>query len=391
MHKSLILGARMRNKADKVVELEQSIEELNKRSELEAAKLEQAGNDEEVSAVEKSLEEIQKELDEKEAEKEKLEAEIEDLKKQIEEQNRKAPTYPKKEEQRGGQKLEQRDAIAKYIRSGQTRDIVGLKTTDSGSGALIPKEVLKPHFVNKTRNPLLDLLQRVKVNSGSGKYPVIKKTDGVMVSTDELKSNPELGKPAISDIDYSIKTYRGYIPVSQEMIDDADYDIMSIVEDEVINQGENTELSLVAAVLKTATQADATGFDGIKDIYNKKLKSIYKASIVVTKSMFAALDKVKDKDGNYMLQTNVASPTGYSFGGKTIYKVEDTVFGNEGEMKFFIGDVTEFVKEFDRQQVYVKWVNNDIYGQLLGLFVRWDIKKVDEEAGFFGTYTDAVG
>lgn len=389
MHKSLILGARMRNKAEKVVELEQSIEELNKRSELEAKKLEQAGNDEEVSTVEKNLENIQKELDEKLAEKEQLEKEIEDLQNQVEELNRKAPTYPSKEH-RGGQKLEQRDAIAKYIRTGQTRDIVGLKTTDSGSGALIPKEVLKPHFVNKTRNPLLDLLERVKVNSGSGKYPVIKKTDGVMVSTDELKSNPELGKPAISDIDYSIKTYRGYIPVSQEMIDDADYDIMSIVEDEVVNQGENTELSLVTAVLKTATQADAAGFDGIKDIYNKKLKSIYKASIVVTKSMFAALDKVKDKDGNYMLQTNVASPTGYSFGGKTIYKVEDTVFGNEGEMKFFIGDVTEFVKEFDRQQVYVKWVNNDIYGQLLGLFVRWDIKKVDEEAGFFGTYTDVV-
>lgn len=389
MHKSLILGARMRNKADEVVELEKSIKELNKRSELEAAKLEQARNDEEVSAVEKNLEEIQKELDEKKAEKEQLEKEIEELENQVKELNRKAPTNPS-QEKRGGQKLEQRDAIAKYIRTGQTRDIVGLKTTDSGSGALIPTEVLKPHFLEKTRNPLLDLVERVKVNSGSGKYPVIKKTDGVMVSTDELKANSELGKPAISEIDYSIKTYRGYIPVSQEMIDDADYDIMSIVEDEVVNQGENTELSLVTAVLKKATQADAAGFDGIKDIYNKKLKSIYKASIVVTKSMFAALDKVKDKDGRYMLQTDVASPTGYSFGGKTIYKVDDAVFGNEGDMKFFIGDVTEFVKEFDRQQVYVKWVNNDIYGQLLGLFVRWDIKKVDEEAGFFGTYTDVV-
>lgn len=389
MNKLLILGARMRNKADEVVELEKSINELNKRSELEAAKLEQAGNDDEVSAVEKNLEDIQKELEDKLAEKEQLEKEIEDLQNQVEEFNRKAPTYPS-QEKRGGQKLEQRDAIAKYIRTGQTRDIEGLKTTDSGSAALIPTEVLKPHFVNKTRNPLLDLVERVKVNSGSGKYPVIKKTDGVMVSTEELKSNPELGKPAISEIDYSIKTYRGYVPVSQEMIDDADYDIMTIVENEVFNQGENTELSLVTAVLKTATQADAAGFDGIKDIYNKKLKSIYKASIVVTKSMFAALDKVKDKDGRYMLQTDVASPTGYSFGGKTIYKVDDTVFGNEGDMKFFIGDVTEFVKEFDRAQVSVKWVNNDIYGQLLGLFIRLDIKKADEEAGFFGTYTDVV-
>ena len=389
MNKALIYGARMRAKASKVVELEEAITELNERSAIEAEKLDRAETEEEVSTVEKSLEDIQKELEEKQAEKAKLEEEIEELQKQVDEQNRKAPTYPDGE-QRGGKKLEQRDAIAKYIRTGQTREITGLKTTDSGSAALIPTEVLKPHFVNKTRNPLLDLVERVKVNSGSGKYPVIKKTDGVMVSTDELKSNPELGKPAISDIDYSIKTYRGYIPVSQEMIDDADYDIMAIVEDEVINQGENTELSLVTAVLKTATQADAAGFDGIKDIYNKKLKSIYKASIVVTKSMFAALDKVKDKDGRYMLQTDVTSPTGYSFGGKTIYKVDDTVFGNKGDMKFFIGDVTEFVKEFDRSQVSVKWVNNDIYGQLLGLFIRLDMKKVDEEAGFFGTYTDVV-
>ena len=389
MNKSLILGARMRTKANKVVELEEAIEELNNRSAIEAEKLDRAETEEEVSTVEKSLEDIQKELEEKQAEKAKLEEEIEELQKQVDEQNRKAPTYPNGE-QRGGKKLEQRDAIAKFIRTGQTRDIVGLKTTDSGSAALIPTEVLKPHFLEKTRNPLLNLVQRVKVNSGSGKYPVIKKTDGKMLSTEELKANPELGKPSISEIDYSIKTYRGYIPVSQEMIDDADYDIMSIVEDEVFNQGENTELSLIAAVLKTATQADAAGFDGIKDIYNKKLKSIYKASIVVTQSMFAALDKVKDKDGRYMLQTDVASPTGYSFGGKPIYKVDDTVFGNEGDMKFFIGDISEFVGLFDRSQVSVKWVNNDIYGQLLGLFIRLDVKKVDEEAGFFGTYTDVV-
>ena len=389
MNKALILGARMRTKANKVVELEEAIEELNNRSAIEAEKLDRAETEEEVSTVEKSLEELQKELEEKQAEKAKLEEEIEDLQKQVDEQNRKAPTF-KDVEQRGGKKLEQRDAIAKFIRTGQTRDIVGLKTTDSGSAALIPTEVLKPHFLEKTRNPLLDLVQRVKVNSGSGKYPVIKKTDSKMASTEELKANPELGKPSISEIDYSIKTYRGYIPVSQEMIDDADYDIMSIVEDEVFNQGENTELSLVATILKSATQADAAGFDGIKDIYNKKLKSIYKASIVVTQSMFAALDKVKDKNGRYMLQTDVASPTGYSFGGKTIYPVDDTVFGSEGDMKFFIGDVSEFVKLFDRSQVSVKWVNNDIYGQLLGLFIRLDVKRVDVAAGFFGTYTDVV-
>ncbi|MDS2370283.1 phage major capsid protein, partial [Streptococcus pneumoniae] len=76
----------------------------------------------------KTVDGLQREIEEKEAEKVQLEKEIDELEKQIEEQNRKAPT-PGKTEKRGGKTLEQRDAIAKYIRTGQTRDIVGLKTT----------------------------------------------------------------------------------------------------------------------------------------------------------------------------------------------------------------------------------------------------------------------
>lgn len=391
MNKAVIFGARMRAKATKVVELEESIKDLQKRYDLEAERLERAETEEEVSVVEESLKELQTELAAKEAEKAELEKEIEGLQKQIEEQNRKAPSYSAGENRGGKKEMGQREAVAKFIRSyGRVREIEGLKTTDSGSAALIPVEILQPKNVEKTRNPLLNLVKRVKVSSGSGKYPVIKKTDNKMVSVKELQENPELGKPSINEIDYSIETYRGYIPVSQEMIDDANYDIMSIVEDEVFNQGENTELSLVTGVLKTATVANASGFDGLKDIYNVKLKAIYNTSLVVTKSMFNALDKVKNKNGDYMLQRDVTSPTGYSFGGKTIYIVDDTVFGNEGEMKFFIGDVEQFLTLFDRLQVSVKWVNNDIYGQLLGLFIRLGVKKTDSDAGFFGTYTDAV-
>lgn len=62
MNKAIIFGARMRAKATKVVELEESIEDLNKRSDLEAEKLERAETDEEVSAVEESLEELQTEI-----------------------------------------------------------------------------------------------------------------------------------------------------------------------------------------------------------------------------------------------------------------------------------------------------------------------------------------
>nr|DAP63753.1 MAG TPA: major capsid protein [Caudoviricetes sp.] len=386
MNKALILGARMRTKANKVVELEEAIEELNNRSAIEAEKLDRAETDEEVSTVEKSLEDIQKELEEKQAEKAKLEEEIEELQKQVDEQNRKAPTF-KDGDQRGGKKLEKREAVISYIRSlGQKRD--GVKTTDVG--AIIPKEVLQPQKTPERQNPLLNLVHIVKVTSGSGSYPVMKKSNRKMTEVGELEENPELGKTKIKEVDYKIKTYRGEIPISREAIDDAQYDLIGLLQEDIQDQDEQTKLAIVADVLKTAKAVNASGYDGLKDILNTKISSVYKKSLVVTDSMFNALDKVKDKTGRYMLQADITSPTGYSFSGKTIYPVDDTLLGQEGDMKYFIGDVEYFLTLFDRMELSVNWEDNHRYGKNLASYLRFDIKKTDEDAGVFGTYTDVV-
>lgn len=385
MNKALIFGARMRAKATKVVELEESIEDLNKRSALEAEKLERAETDEEVSAVEESLEELKTELAAKEAEKAELEKEIEELQKQIDEQNSKSPDAG---ERGGKQKMEKREAVVAYVRSmGEKRE--GVKTTDVG--AIIPKEVLQPQKEPERQNPLLNLVHVVKVSSGSGSYPVIKKSKRKMVEVGELEENPELGKSKINEVDYKIKTYRGELPLSREAIDDAQYNLIEIMQDDIQDQDEQTKLAIVADILKTATVVNAAGYDGLKDILNVKISSVYKKSLVVTDSMFNALDKVKDKEGRYMLQPDITSPTGYSFSGKTIYPVDDELLGSEGDMKYFIGDVEYFLTLFDRMQLSVQWEDNHRFGKNLASYLRFDVKKTDEDAGVFGTYTDAVG
>ena len=385
MNKALIFGARMRAKATKVVELEESIEDLNKRSALEAEKLERAETEEEVSAVEKSLEELQTELAAKEAEKAELEKEIEELQKQIDEQNSKSPDAG---ERGGKQKMEKREAVVAYIRSmGEKRE--GVKTTDVG--AIIPKEVLQPQKEPERQNPLLNLVHVVKVSSGSGSYPVIKKSKRKMVEVGELEENPELGKSKINEVDYKIKTYRGELPLSREAIEDAQYNLIEIMQDDIQDQDEQTKLAIVADILKTATVVNAAGYDGLKDILNVKISSVYKKSLVVTDSMFNALDKVKDKEDRYMLQPDITSPTGYSFSGKTIYPVDDELLGSEGDMKYFIGDVEYFLTLFDRMQLSVQWEDNHRFGKNLASYLRFDVKKTDEDAGVFGTYIDAVG
>ncbi|HEL1804190.1 TPA: phage major capsid protein [Streptococcus suis] len=387
MNKALIFGARMRAKATKVVELEESIKDLQKRTALEADKLERAETEEEVSAVEKTLEELQAELESKEAEKAELEKEIEDLQKQIDEQNRKAPTYEGGEDRGGKKKMEKREAVVAYVRSiGQKRE--GVKTTDVG--AIIPKEVLQPQKEPERQNPLLNLIHVVNVSSGSGSYPVLKKSNRKMVEVGELEENPELGKTKITEVDYKIKTYRGELPLSREAIEDAQYDLIGIMQDDIQDQDEQTKLALVADILKTATVVNASGYDGLKDILNVKIKSVYNKVLVVTDSMFNALDKVKDKEGRYMLQPDITSPTGYSFSGKPIYPIADDLFGSEGDMKYFIGDIHYFLTLFDRMQLSVQWEDNHRFGKNLASYLRFDVKKTDADAGVFGTYTDAV-
>ena len=387
MNKTVILGALRSRKADKVAGLIDSIEELNKRSVVELEKLDRAKTEEEVLAVEKTVDGLQKEIEEKEAEKAQLEKEIDELEKEIEEQNRKAPT-PGKTEKRGGKTLEQREAFNHYLRTKEVR-ADGLKSAEGE--AIIPVELMMPKEAKQDKTDLTSLVNIVNVKNASGKWAVVKLTDQTMNTVEELEENPELAKPTFTKVNYEIKTRRGHLPVSQELIDDADYDVMGLVAKQAKNQERITKNKEIAKVLKTATAKSAAGLDGLKDILNVELKPYYDATIVCTQSMFAALDKIKDKDGRYMLQTDITSPTGYKFAGRVIDVYPDDIIGDaKGEMKAFIGDVGEFATLFDRAQTTVKWQDDTIYGQYLGTANRFDVKKVDEAAGFYVTYTDVV-
>lgn len=387
MNKTVILGALRSRKADKVAGLIDSIEELNKRSVVELEKLDRAKTEEEVLAVEKTVDGLQKEIEEKEAEKAQLEKEIDELEKEIEEQNRKAAT-PGKTEKRGGKTLEQREAFNHYLRTKEVR-ADGLKSAEGE--AIIPVELMMPKEAKQDKTDLTSLVNIVNVKNASGKWAVVKLTDQTMNTVEELEENPELAKPTFTKVNYEIKTRRGHLPVSQELIDDADYDVMGLVAKQAKNQERITKNKEIAKVLKTATAKSAAGLDGLKDILNVELKPYYDATIVCTQSMFAALDKIKDKDGRYMLQTDITSPTGYKFAGRVIDVYPDDIIGDaKGEMKAFIGDVGEFATLFDRAQTTVKWQDDKIYGQYLGTANRFDVKKVDEAAGFYVTYTDVV-
>jgi len=211
-----------------------------------------------------------------------------------------------------------------------------------------------------------------------------------MASVAELLANPELAKPVITEVAYDILTYRGFIPVSQEVIEDADYPVTELIADEINDQDRNTKNFAIATILKTATAKAVTGLDGIKSMKNKSLKKVYAPKFIITSSLYNALDTLKDLDGKYILQSDITVDSGTKLLGKECEVVDDTMLGVDGSLVGFFGDAKAFMTLFDRKKASVKWVDNDVYGELLAGFVRFDAKKVDADAGFFFTYTAAV-
>lgn len=382
----VLLGAKLNLKRSSLREVETKLNEFVKKRDELSASIEGVDNEEDLTAIENEVNENEEEIKKVEEEKANLEKEIEELETQLEELNRKKPGKGAKRNMSKNPEL--RESINQYVRTkGQVRE--GFKTVDGG--ALIPDELLAPVKAPEDVVDLKGLVSVKKVNSGAGKFPVIKKSGSKMVSVAELEKNPELAKPTISEVPYDIETYRGYIPVSQEAIDDADYDIAGLIAEEIADQELNTTNAAIAAVLKTATPKAVTGLDGLKKVFNKDIKKIYNAKAVISASLYNVLDTMKDKNGRYLLQDDITVDSGKRLFGKEVVVLDDDMIGNvDGDLVGFVGDPKAFCTLFDRKRASVKWVDNDIYGQLLAGFVRFDVVATDMDAGYYITFTEEI-
>nr|WP_270779018.1 phage major capsid protein [Enterococcus durans] len=275
-------------------------------------------------------------------------------------------------------------SINQFIRTkGEKRD--GLTTV--GAEAVIPVDrITKPEKQPETVVDLRQHVGRVPVTTGTGSYPILRANKNKMTSVAELVKNPELAKPEFTKVNYEIDTYRGYIPVSQEALDDSDIDLGGLVAEHIQRQSLNTSNAEIAKKLQTATAKTVTDIDGLKDIVNVTIDPAYNVKFIASQSFFNELDKMKDNDGRYLLQQDVTVASGYKLLGREVVVMADDVIGTKaGDKVAFVGDPSLFAKFFDRQQASVRWVDNDVYGQLLAGFIRFDVQVADNAAGFYVT------
>lgn len=262
----------------------------------------------------------------------------------------------------------------------------GVKKTDT-TKITSEELVTTPIREIKTTVDLKPFTTIYPAKKASGKYPILKKATSKMISVAELEKNPKLAKPEFEQVDWSVETYRGAIPVSQESVDDADVDLISIVAETVGQIKVNTTNAAIANVLKSFTTKTVASVDDIKKILNVDLDPAYDVAFVVSQSFYQILDTLKDGNGRYLLQDSITAVTGKVLLGKPVFVLSDEVLGASGEAKAFIGDFKRGVLFADRKDLGLRWADNEIYGQYLQAVLRFGVKKVDAKAGYFVTFT----
>ncbi|WP_233671619.1 phage major capsid protein [Pediococcus pentosaceus] len=278
-------------------------------------------------------------------------------------------------------------SIENYIRSHGTVRDAGLKTGDIGP--MIPEEIIyNPESEVNSVYDLSKLVTKTPATTGSGTYPILKRAVAVMNTVEELAESPELAKPEFEEVTWKIATYRGKIPISEESLQDTQVPLMPIIQRNAGEQRLNTLNKAISAKLVTfnakASTADTVA-DDLKHVLNVDLDPAYDKSIVISQSAYQVLDTLKDKEGRYLLQESITAASGLTLFGKQVVVVNDELLGQVGEAHIWVGDLKRAILYINRVDTQISWVKNEIYGQYLGLAMRFDVEVADKEAGYFVT------
>ena len=272
-----------------------------------------------------------------------------------------------------GTVAEERSNFQNYILTGEIRDL----TTDSG--AVVVPEAISNQVENLTEDSVrLDKFVKVqKVNTKSGVHPVyIGDAIAPLQSVAELEENPKLAVQPISEKRFDVKTYRGYLPVSRESIEDgvgAEKLVKEILAEAVVN----TRNAHILDALGEFEAVTAEDLDALKDIVNVDLKLRYKKQIIMSQSAFNTIDKMKDNNGQYLFQNSISSETGKRLFGLAVVILDDELIG---ENTMYVGDMSKAVVLFDRSQYSAQWTSYMHFAECLMVAIRHDVKVLDENA-----------
>ena len=219
---------------------------------------------------------------------------------------------------------------------------------------------------------------------------------------DEAAEFDEVGTPKMRSIKYKIKKRGGIIKLTFDLLRDTAENIMSFLTEYCAKKSIATRNAAILAAFdaavgeNTVTIADV---DGLKDVFNVTLdpEIARGAEVITNQDGFNFLDRLKDKNGDYILQPDPMKKTGkLLFGTYPITPLSNKTLKTDASKgaPIYMGDGHEAVTLFDREKMTIE-ANPNVYwtSDTMGCKVRdrFDVQVVDSAAMAKGFLKAAAG
>lgn len=258
--------------------------------------------------------------------------------------------------------------------------------TPEKGGYLVPEEqIAQLREYRKAYTALKTFAHVQTANSTSGKMPTLGDEAGTLTKFEELNSIAQ------SDFDfgqlsYTIADYGDIIPVSNQMLADADVDIMSIIGQRFARKAINSENGEILTLLGKLTAGALTGYKDLTKALNVSLDPSYYANarILTNQDGFQWLSELEDGQKRPLLVPDVATPDTYRFRGKEIIVVSNgTLATTAKKIPFYVGSFADYVAFFERKGVEVAVSQDflfDKYATALRCVERFGVVADDTDA-----------
>lgn len=249
---------------------------------------------------------------------------------------------------------EEERAFANYIKGIiETRTDVNLNTGDNG--AVIPKSIANK-IIKKVYDisPIYQLATRYNIG-GSLTIPYYDESTS-SITTTYASEFTELESTSGKFLSIELKGYLAgaLTKVSRSLLNNSNFDLVSFVvaamadsiakfiEKELL-KGTTEKITGLSNAKQKVTSASATALiaDELIDV-QEQVPDVYQAGAIwiMNKATRTAIRKLKDNDGNYLLNKDVSAKWGYTLLGKDVYTSDnvDTMAANKTTI--FYGDMS---------------------------------------------------
>ena len=238
-------------------------------------------------------------------------------------------------------------------------------------------------------------VERVSTSKGSRVY---EKWSDITALSEIDEEGAKIGDntdPQLTTIKYLIKRYAGITTVTNSLLKDTAENIIAWLSNWIAKKVVVTRnTKIIAAIDKLPTKPTLAKWDDIIDLEAKVDPAIKPTSMFLTNtSGFTALKKVKNAMGDYLMQRDVKSPTGYVIDGYPVKEVADRWLPNKTTARpLYFGDLKQAVTLFDRENMSLLATNIgagafETDTTKIRVIDRFDVVTVDSEAFVPASFT----